>query len=132
MVFPQGLRKNTDVRASAPAARDHRRMDHDFIARLRAQLGGPRDGALLRYSLGNALLAHGDTTGAVVALREALDFDPHYSAAWKTLGRALAQGGDAPAAIDAYERGIAVAQARGDVQAAKEMSVFLARLRKAS
>lgn len=105
-------------------------MDVDFIARLRAQLGGPRDGALLRYSLGNALLAHGDAAGAVVALREALTFDPRYSAAWKTLGRALAQGGDAAAAIDAYERGIAVAQARGDVQAAKEMTVFLNRLRK--
>jgi len=105
-------------------------MDHDFIARLRAQLGGPRDGALLRYSLGNALLAHGDAAGAVVALREALQFDPHYSAAWKALGNALAKGGDAPAAIDAWEHGIATAQARGDVQAAKEMTVFLRRLRK--
>ena len=107
-------------------------MDHDFIARLRAQLGGPRDGALLRYSLGNALLAHGDAVGAVVALREALEFDPQYSAAWKTLGNALAKGGDTSAAIETYERGIAVAQARGDVQAAKEMTVFLNRLRKAA
>ena len=105
-------------------------MDTDFIGRLRAQLGGPRDGALLRYSLGNALLAHGDAVGAVVALREALDFDPHYSSAWKTLGRAFAHSGDTAAAIDAWERGIAVAQARGDVQAAKEMTVFLNRLRK--
>jgi len=107
-------------------------MDQNFIARLRAQLGGPRDGALLRHSLGNALLAHGDAAGAVVALREALEFDPQYSAAWKVLGNALAKAGDAPAAIDAWERGIAVAHARGDVQAAKEMTVFLNRLRKAA
>lgn len=105
-------------------------MNPDFIGRLRAQLGGPRDGALLRYSLGNALLAHGDAAGAIVALREALVFDPQYSAAWKGLGAAFARSGDASAAIDAYERGIAVAETRGDVQAAKEMAVFLRRLRK--
>lgn len=104
-------------------------MTTDFIARLRAQIGGPRDGALLRFSLGQALLGHGDAAGAAVALREAVGFDPGYSAAWKLLGRALAESGDAAAAIAAFERGIDVAQARGDVQAAKEMAVFLRRLR---
>lgn len=104
-------------------------MTTDFIARLRAQIGGPRDGALLRFSLGQALLGNGDAAGAAVALREAVAFDETYSAAWKLLGRALADSGDASGAIDAFERGIAVAQARGDVQAAKEMGVFLKRLR---
>lgn len=104
-------------------------MTTDFIARLRAQIGGPRDGALLRFSLGQALLGNGDAAGAAVALREAVAFDEGYSAAWKLLGRALADSGDASGAIDAFERGIAVAQARGDVQAAKEMGVFLRRLR---
>ncbi len=106
-------------------------MNKDLIDRLRAQVGGPRDGALLRYSLGNALLAQGDPVGAAVALREALTFDAQYSAAWKALGQALAQAGDARAALDAYAQGIAVAQVRGDVQAAKEMAVFAQRLRKA-
>jgi len=105
-------------------------MATDFIARLRAQLGGPRDGALLRFSLGNALLAHGDAAGAVVALREAVAFDANYSAAWKLLGRALNDSGDAAAAMLAFEHGIEVAQARGDTQAAKEMTVFLRRLQK--
>jgi hypothetical protein len=63
-------------------------------------------------------------------LREAIAFDPHYSAAWKLLGRALAEGGDPAAAADACERGIAVARERGDEQAAKEMGVFLRRLQK--
>lgn len=103
-------------------------MTTDFIARLRAQIGGPRDGALLRFSLGQALLGNGDAVGAAAALREAVAFDPNYSAAWKLLGRALAESGDAASAIDAFERGIAVAQGRGDVQAAKEMGVFLRRL----
>jgi predicted Zn-dependent protease len=104
----------------------------DFIARLRAQLGGPRDGALLRFSLGQALLGHGDAAGAAVALREAIAFDATYSAAWKLLGRALADAGDLAGAIDAFERGIEVARARGDRQAEKEMAVFLKRVRAAA
>ena len=103
-------------------------MNSDFIARLRAQLGGPRDGALLRFSLGNALLAHGDAVAAAVAFREAVTFDAQYSAAWKLLGRALCDCGDVAGARDAYARGIEVAHARGDTQAEKEMRVFLRRL----
>ncbi|MBN8727094.1 MAG: tetratricopeptide repeat protein [Xanthomonadales bacterium] len=100
-----------------------------LLERLRAQLGGPRDGALLRFSLGNALLGAGDAAAAAEAFRQALDFDPAYSAAWKMLGRALQHAGDRVGAIDAYERGIDTAQARGDEQARKEMAVFLKRLR---
>ncbi|ANB16568.1 tetratricopeptide repeat protein [Dokdonella koreensis] len=101
-----------------------------MIETLRAQIGGPRDGALLRYSLGNALLAAGDAAAAAEALRAALAFDPRYSAAWKLLGRALEQTGDRPGAIAAWREGIVVAEARGDVQAGKEMAVFLRRLEK--
>lgn len=105
-------------------------MERDLIANLRAQIGGPRDGALLRFSLGNALLGHGDAIGAVIALREAVAFDAQYSAAWKLLGRALEANGDLDEAVAAYEQGIAIARARGDQQAEKEMTVFLRRLRK--
>ena len=42
------------------------------IDSLRAQCGGPRDGALLRLTLGNALLAAGDANGAVAEMRQAL------------------------------------------------------------
>lgn len=101
------------------------------IESLRAQLGGPRDGALLRYSLGSALLDSGEPTEAAVQLRAALEFDPRYSAAWKLLGKACLQAGDVAAAADAWRHGIAVAEARGDVQAAKEMRVFLKRTAKA-
>lgn len=121
-----------DAKLAAPVApsRDHGGMESsDFIARLRAQLDGPRDGALLRFSLGNALLGHGDAAGAVLAFRAAVGFDAEYSAAWKMLGRALAESGDHAGAIAAFEHGIAVAQTRGDQQAGKEMSVFLKRLR---
>ena len=103
-------------------------MNDSLIANLRAQLGGPRDGALLRYSLGNALLDAGEAREAATQLREALTFDPDYSAAWKALGKAQLALHDAHAAAEAWREGIAVAQQRGDVQAAKEMAVFLRRL----
>jgi predicted Zn-dependent protease len=101
-----------------------------LVERLQAQLGGPRDGALLRYSLGHALLAGGDAAGAVRELRAALGFDESYSAAWKALGQASLAAGDAGAAAEAWTRGIAAATARGDVQAGKEMTVFLRRLQR--
>ena len=107
-------------------------MSADLIARLRAQLGGPRDGALLRFSLGTALLSHGDAIGAVAALREAITFDAGYSAAWKALGQALDKCGDAAAAIAAYEEGIGIAHERGDRQVEEEMTVFLRRLQKSA
>lgn len=98
------------------------------IEALRTRLGGPRDGALLRFSLGATLLDASDVDGAVIQLRAALDFDASYSAAWKLLGKACLANGDAPAAAAAWQRGIAVAEAGGDVQAAKEMRIFAKRL----
>lgn len=103
----------------------------DRIAALRAQLGGPRDGALLRFALGRALREAGDDAAAVPEFQRAVEFDPAYSAAWQGLGEALAALGRADAASAAYERGIAAAEARGDVQAAKVMRVLRRRLAKA-
>jgi len=102
----------------------------DAITRLRNLCGGPRDGALLRFALGNALLANAEAAAAAVELQRALDFDPGYSAAWKLLGRALVQAGDPARARRAWNEGIAAAVRAGDVQAQKEMQVFLRRLDK--
>jgi Flp pilus assembly protein TadD len=92
--------------------------------------GGARDGALLRLSLANALIAQSETDGAIEEIRRALEFDPYYSAAWKLLGGTLAKSGDAAGAADAYRHGIAAALKRGDKQAEKEMNVFLRRIEK--
>lgn len=100
----------------------------DRIAALRAQCGGPRDGALLRYSLGSALLDEGDAATACEELQRAVEFDPRYSAAWKALGKACLALHDHDGAAAAWRQGIAVASERGDQQAAKEMTVFLKRL----
>jgi len=105
-------------------------VSHGPIQRLRALCDGPRDGALLRFSLGNALLANGNPGEAAAELRRAVEFDAEYSAAWKLLGRALVEAGDPVQARRAWSDGIAAAQRAGDVQAQKEMQVFLRRLDK--
>jgi predicted Zn-dependent protease len=98
------------------------------IDRLENLLRAGRDGAVLRYGLGDAYLKTGDSESAVVHLRRAVNLNPEYSAAWKLLGKALAEGGSAAEAAEAYRQGIHAAEEHGDVQAAKEMRVFLKRL----
>lgn len=107
-------------------------MSDDPVERLRRLCGGPRDGALLRFSLGNALLAAGRAAQAATEFQRALEFDPDYSAAWKLLGRALVESGDPARARRAWNDGIAAAARAGDVQAQKEMRVFVKRLDKGS
>jgi predicted Zn-dependent protease len=101
-----------------------------ILASFTRLIGTPRDGSLLRFSLGNEYLKTGDAAQAVVHLREAVAKDPDYSAAWKLLGKALADSGDAPGALAAYRSGILAAEKKGDKQAAKEMTVFARRLAK--
>ncbi|MEO6800517.1 MAG: tetratricopeptide repeat protein [Rhodanobacter sp.] len=101
-----------------------------LIDGLRKQCGGPRDGAMLRFSLGNALLGEGDAAAAIEELQRAVAFDPAYSAAWKMLGKACLDAGQSDAAARAWRRGVDAANRRGDKQAEKEMTVFLRRLDK--
>jgi len=103
-------------------------MTSAVIANLQKLIGSPRDGALLRFSLGNEYLKLGDAANAKLHLRAAVERDPNYSAAWKLLGKALADCGEPQAALQAYRQGIAVAEAKGDKQAAKEMTVFARRI----
>ena len=105
-------------------------MTNPTIESLEKLIGTPRDGALLRYSLGNEWLKAGDAAAAAAQLREAVIRDPAYSAAWRLLGRALAATGDQAQALEAWRKGIAAARARGDKQAEKEMTVFARRIEK--
>ena len=101
------------------------------IESLEKMLNGPRDGALLRFSLGNEYLKAGAPDKAAEQFRAAVERDPNYSAAWKVLGKSLAEAGEREAAIAAYTQGIEIAEQRGDLQAVKEMRVFLKRLQAA-
>lgn len=105
-------------------------MTTPAITNLEKLLNGPRDNALLRYSLGNEYLKLGEAEKAAAYFEETVARDPRFSAAWKLLGKARAAAGQLPEALAAYEQGIAVATERGDVQAAREMNTFLKRLRR--
>jgi Tfp pilus assembly protein PilF len=100
------------------------------IESLEKLLGTPRDGALLRFSLGMAYAQSANAGKAVEQLREAVARDPGYSAAWRALGKALEAAGEPAQALAAYRDGIAAAQKKGDKQAQKEMTVFARRLEK--
>lgn len=65
-------------------------------------------------------------------LARCVEQDPKYSAAWKLLGKAYQLQGELAAARKAWEDGIVAAQAHGDKQAEKEMTVFLKKLNKTS
>jgi tetratricopeptide (TPR) repeat protein len=101
-----------------------------MISQLEKLLGTPRDGALLRYSLGIEYAKAGDLARAIEYLREAVARDPLYSAAWKALGKALIDSNLPEEALTAYRQGIEAAKKKGDRQAEKEMTVFARRLEK--
>ena len=100
------------------------------VDNLEALLAKGTDNALLRFGLANEYLKLGQLEQAIGHLRKALAHDPKYSAAWKRLGKTLAETGRTDEAIAAYEQGIRSAEEKGDIQAAKEMRVFLKRLHK--
>lgn len=106
-------------------------MSTPVIQNLEKMLAAGKDGALLRFSLGNEYLKLEQPAMAAEHLRRAVEFDPAYSAAWKILGKALLAAGRPADALAAYRQGIAVAEAKGDIQAAKEMKVFARRAEKA-
>ena len=94
-------------------------------------LAAGKDGALLRYSLGNEYLKANDPARAAEHLARAVAQDPKYTAAWKLYGKALAASGRDAEALAAWREGIAVAAARGDKQAEREMTVFARRIERA-
>ena len=91
-------------------------------------LASGKDGALLRFGLGNEYLKAGDAESAAEHLRRAVVLDPGYSAAWKLLGKALLAADRRDEALAAWREGIAAAERKGDKQAMKEMQVFARRL----
>ena len=98
------------------------------IEKFKSLLDSGNDNALLRYSLGNEYYKAGYFVKAIVHLKKATELKNDYSAAWKLYGKALTENNQETEAIEAYKQGIAVAEKNGDMQAVKEMSIFLKRL----
>ena len=105
-------------------------MTSPSIERLEKLLDSPRDGSLLRFSLGLEYLKMEDSEKAIAFFRDAVARDAGYSAAWRALGKTLEAAGQAAEALDAYRKGIAASQKKGDKQAEKEMTVFARRIEK--
>lgn len=101
------------------------------LASFERMLAAGRDGALLRYSLGNEYLKAGDAAQAALHLARAVEQDPRYTAAWKLYGKALQAAGRDDEALAAWRAGIECAKAKGDRQAEKEMAVFARRIERA-
>lgn len=100
-----------------------------LLENLETMLARGQDNALVRFGLGGEYFKQARYDAAVTHLRQALQHDPTYSAAWKLLGQALVKSGRNDEAKLAYQRGIQAAEQKGDKQTAKEMQVFLKRLR---
>ena len=103
-----------------------------MIKQLEQLLERGKDSALLRYSLGSEYAKAQQWEKAIAQFGAALEHDPHYSAAWKLYAKSLAQAERFEEARQAYSQGILVAKEHGDLQAAKEMGVFLRRLERVS
>ena len=97
---------------------------------LQKMLAQGMDNPMLRFGLGKGYLDAGEPSQAAVHLQRCVEQNPKYSAAWKLLGKALQANGDDEGARRAWEQGLATAQAQGDKQAEKEMTVFLRKLDK--
>ena len=102
----------------------------DIITNLESLIAKGQDSALIRYSLGNEYRREKKFTTSIVHFARAVELDPGYSAAWKLYGKVLAENNQVADAIKAYEQGIAVAEKKGDIQAAKEMKIYLKRLKR--
>lgn len=100
------------------------------IETLKTMLENGQDGLILRFGLAQALIKSNAFNEAIEHLLKALEFDAEHSAAFKLLAKAYAQAEQDELAIETYEKGIAIAERKGDIQAAKEMKVFLKRLKK--
>ena len=91
--------------------------------------GDPEDG-LARYMLGKELLAADQPNEAAEQLAEAVRLSPDHTASYRELGNALASAGRMSEAEVAYNNGLRVSERSGDLQTAKEIRVFLARLKR--
>ena len=86
--------------------------------------------ALGHYMLAQELSKVDEHTEAAEHFRAVLALDGDYTAAYRGLGRSLMALGDRAGAEATWVRGLESAEKMGDLQTAKEMEVFLKRLRK--
>ncbi len=104
-----------------------RQQLEERVRALREFIAHDPEDALSQFSLGQALLELKCPGEALPHLERAVALKPDHSAAYRALGEAQLAAGEARAAAETFRSGIAIAEARGDLQTAHEMEVFLAR-----
>ncbi len=103
-------------------------MDTERLAQFQQLLELDPTDTVVRFGLGELYFEGKDYARAAEQFAEIIRLDPQYSAAYRYLGQSYAALGRRGEAVETFERGIAVAEARGDLQTVKEMRVFLRRL----
>jgi cytochrome c-type biogenesis protein CcmH/NrfG len=82
---------------------------------------------MLWFGLGRTLLELSLPEEAADAFEHATQIDPDYTAAFRDLGRAKLESGDATEAARVFAHAIALAEKTGDLQTGREIHVFLRR-----
>jgi predicted Zn-dependent protease len=88
-----------------------------------------QDNPLIRFAMGSTFIKYKKYEQAIEHFSSAVEQDPGYSAAWKLYGKALVELNRLDEAKDVFEKGILAATEKGDIQAIKEMQVFLKRIK---
>jgi predicted Zn-dependent protease len=105
-------------------------MDTERLAQFQELVALDPHDTVVRFGLGDLYLQARAFAQAAEQFAEIIRLAPHYSAAYRSLGQAYAALGRRAEAAETFQRGIAIAEARGDLQTVKEMRVFLRRLYK--
>jgi uncharacterized protein HemY len=105
-------------------------MNHEQIKQLEDLVMQNPKNALMHYTLGVEYLRADENEKAITILRKAISLEPEYSAAYRELGKALLKSDLKKEATDIFDKGIAVAEEKGDIQTSKEMRIFLKRISK--
>ncbi len=120
----------TALAARQQQPRSEAQFLEDRIARLRGKRGGPTDGTHLRVLLANALLDANLREDALDELRWSLKFDPLNIAAMRMMGMTLVKMGNVNRAVQLFQKAIKLATESGNVPAARELKIFLRRLKR--
>ena len=105
-------------------------MDTKRLAQFRELVSLEPHDTVVRFGLGELYFQAQAFARAAEQFAEIIRLDPQYSAAYRYLGQSYAALGQRAEAEETFERGIAIAEARGDLQTVKEMRVFQRRLHK--
>jgi len=103
-------------------------VDAKRVAQFQELIALEPNDTMLRFGLGELYIDARDFARAAEQFAEIVRLDPQYSAAYRYLGQSYAALDKRSEAVEVFTRGIAIAEARGDLQTAKEMQVFLRRL----